>query len=186
MSVTRIATRYAKSLIELAVEQGKLPQVHADVNTLAEAVKNRDLYLLLKSPIISNDKKNAALNALFGGKFDTLTMAYLNLLVNKNRESYLTEIAAEFLTQYKVMQGITTVKVTTATPLTEDVLKDLKSKMLSSGVTNPHLEVEAVVNPDLIGGFVLEFDNKRYDASVANKLVELKSSFSKNLYIKEF
>ena len=56
MSVTRIATRYAKSLIELAIEQGKLEQVHTDVNTLATAVKNRDLYLFLKSPIIHADK----------------------------------------------------------------------------------------------------------------------------------
>lgn len=186
MSVTRIATRYAKSLIELAVEQGKLPEVHADVKTLTEAVKNRDLYLLLKSPIISNDKKNAALQAVFGGQFDPLTMAYMTLLVNKNRESYLAEISAEFLEQYKTLQGITTVKVITATPMTDAVLHDLKARLLSSGVTNPHLDVQTVVDPELIGGFVLEFDNKRYDASIANKLAELKSTFNKNLYIREF
>lgn len=186
MSVTRIATRYAKSLIDLAIEQGKLPQVNADVNTLAVAVKNRDLYMMLKSPIISNDKKNAALNALFGSSMDGLTMAYLSLLVNKNRESYLPEIAAEFTTQYKVMQGITSVKVITAAPLSDAVLTDLKARLLASGVTNAHLDLDIKVDPELIGGFVLEFDNKRYDASVVNKLTELKSEFTKNLYVKEF
>ena len=186
MSVTRIATRYAKSLIDLAIEQGKLPQVNADVNTLAAAAKNRDLQMMLKSPIISNDKKNAVLKALFGSSMDSLTMAYLTLLVNKNREGYLPEIAAEFTEQYKVMQGITSVKVITAVPLSDSVLADLKARLLASGVTNAHLDIETKVDPELIGGFVLEFDNKRYDASVAAKLAELKSEFTKNLYVKEF
>lgn len=186
MSVTRIATRYAKSLIDLAIEQGKLAQVSTDVHTLAAAAKNRDLYLLLKSPIVSNDKKNAALNALFGGKIDNLTMAYLTLLVNKNREGYLPEIAAEFVAQYKAMQGITSVKVISAEPLSDAVVADLKARMLASGVTNSNLDIETSVDSDIIGGFVLEFDNKRYDASVVSKLASLKSEFTKNLYIKEF
>lgn len=186
MSVTRIATRYAKSLIELAVEQGKLAQVSTDVNTLAAAAKNRDLHLMLKSPIISADRKNAALNALFGSNMDSLTMAYLTLLVNKGREGYLPEIAAEFVAQYKTIQKITTVKVIAAAPISDAVVADLKSRLLASGITHPNLEIVTSVDPDLVGGFVLEFDNKRYDASVANKLAELKAEFTKNLYIKEF
>lgn len=186
MSVTRIATRYAKSLIELAVEQGKLPQVSADVHSLATASKNRDLQLMLKSPIISADRKNAALNALFGKQMDSLTMAYLTLLVNKGREKYLPEIAVEFVSQYKNLQQITSVKVISAAPLSDDVINDLKSHLLSSGITHPNLEIETSIKPSLIGGFVLEFDSKRYDASVANKLAELKADFKKNLYIKEF
>jgi F-type H+-transporting ATPase subunit delta len=117
---------------------------------------------------------------------DPLTMAYLTLLVNKNREGYLPEIAAEFAVQYKAMQGITSVKVTTAAPLSDAVLADLKARLLASGVTNPHLDIETKVDAELVGGFVLEFDNKRYDASVANKLAELKSEFTKNLYVREF
>lgn len=186
MSVTRIATRYAKSLIDLAIEQGKLEQVSNDVNTLKNAVKNRDLFLMLKSPIIHADKKNAVLDALFKGKIEGLTLAYLHLLVNKGREQYLPEIAAEYIAQYKTLRRITSVRVTTAVPLSDAVLADLQQKLLASGVTSENLEIETKTNPDLIGGFVLEFDNKRYDASVAYKLDELKASFSKNLYVKEF
>lgn len=186
MSVTRIATRYAKSLIDLASQQGKLPQVSADVIALAEAAKNRDLHLMLKSPIISPDKKNAALNALFGKQMDSLTMAYLTLLVNKGREMYLPEIAAEFAAQYKVMQKITTVKVISASPLSDNVVDQLKARLLASGITHSNLEIVTSVDPKIIGGFVLEFDNKRYDASIANKLADLKSEFTKNLYIKEY
>lgn len=186
MSVTRIATRYAKSLLELAVEQGKLEQVQADMQTLHAASQNRDLHLFLKSPIIHADKKIAALDALFKGKLDTMTMLYLQLLVNKGREGYLPEITAEFATQYKVMQKITAVTVTSAAPLSEAVLADLRKKLLSSGATSENLDITTKVDPALIGGFVLEFDNKRYDASVAHKLEVLKTQFTKNLYVKEF
>lgn len=186
MSVTRIATRYAKSLIELAVDQNKFEAVSSDMNTLREAAKNRDLYLLLKSPIVHSDKKIAVLDAIFKGKLDSLTIAYLHLLVNKGRESYIPEITAEYVEQYKVMKGITTVRLTTATPVSDVVLDDLRKKIMASGVTTATLDIETKVDPDLIGGFVLEFDNKRYDASAAHKLEELKTQFSKNLYIKEF
>lgn len=186
MSVTRIATRYAKSLIELAVQQDKLAQVQTDVQALQTAVQNRDLYMMLKSPIISNDRKVAAVNALFESKFDSLTMSYLKLLIAKNRENYLPEIAAEFGEQFKTLKKITTVRVTTATPLSDSVLEDLRKKILAAGVTSENLDLQTAVDPDLIGGFVLEFDNKRYDASALHKLEELKAQFSKNLYIKEF
>jgi len=66
------------------------------------------------------------------------------------------------------------------------VLAELKKKLLASGVTSENLDIETEVDPELIGGFVLEFDNKRYDASAAHKLDELRASFSKNLYVKEF
>ncbi|MBX2891904.1 MAG: ATP synthase F1 subunit delta [Saprospiraceae bacterium] len=186
MSVTRIASRYAKSLLDLAVEQGKLEKVSADMNTLGAAVKSRDLYLFLKSPIIHADKKNAALDAIFKDKLDSLTLAYLHLLVNKGREAYVPEIAAAFIAQYKSLKKITTVKVTTASPLSDAVLADLKKKLLESGATAENLDIETTVDPELIGGFVLEFDHKRYDASVAHKLDRLRASFSKNLYVKEF
>lgn len=157
MSVTRIATRYAKSLMELAQEQGKLAQVSADVHTLAEAARNRDLFMMLKSPIIPGDKKIAVMDALFKGNLDSLTMAYLKLLINKGREVYIPEIAAEYVSQYKKLQKITSVTVTTASELSESVLAELKTKLLSSDVTSDNLDVVTKVDPELIGGFVLEF-----------------------------
>ena len=186
MSVTRIATRYAKSLIELAIEQGKLEQVNTDVDTLNAATRNRDLHLMLKSPIIHADKKIAVLDAIFKGRIDALTLSYLHLLVNKGRESYVPEIAAEFVSQYKLLKKITTVTVTSAAPLSDAVLAELKKKLLASDTTSDNLEIVTKTDPALVGGFVLEFDNKRYDASVSHKLDELKSQFMKNLYIKEF
>lgn len=186
MSVTRIATRYAKSLLELAIDRNAVEPVHADMDTLRSAVQNRDLYLMLKSPIVHADKKTAVLHALLEGKINPLTMAYLDLLVNKGREMYLPEIATEFVQQFKKLKRITSVRVISAAPLSDAVLQGLRSKLLASGLTTENLEIETAVDPELIGGFVLEFDNNRYDASVANKLAELRSEFLKNQYVREF
>jgi F-type H+-transporting ATPase subunit delta len=186
MSATRIATRYAKSLLDLAISQGKLEQVHTDMQYLSAAVKNRDLYLLLKNPVIPNDKKNTILGVLFKDKVSDLASTYMKLLVQKNREMYLPEIAAEFEAQYSNLRKISSVRVTTAAPLNDQSLADLQKQLLASGALMENVNIEAKVDPDLIGGFVLEFDNKRYDASVSHKLEQLKAEFSKNLYVKEF
>ncbi len=186
MSSIRIATRYAKSLLELAVEQGKLEQVYTDLNFLQSATKNREFALVLKSPIIKPDKKTALLESIFGGKIDVLTMTYLRLLVSKNREMHLPEIVDEFTAQYKRLKKITSICVVTATPMSADVMNDLRNKLLASDLTSDNVEIETKIDPTLIGGFVLEFDNKRYDASVAHKLEQMKKEFTKNLYVKEF
>jgi len=76
MSVTRIASRYAKSLLDLATEQGKVDKVLEDMKTFNEAAAQRDFELVLKSPIIKSDKKQAILKEIFGGQFDELTMIF--------------------------------------------------------------------------------------------------------------
>ena len=186
MSVTRIATRYAKSLLQLAVEQNKLEAVYSDVQQLNAVVAHRDLLMMLKSPIVNADKKIAVMDALFQQRVDGLTIAYIHLLINKGREVFLPEIVTEFIAQYKVMKHITTVKVTSAAPLSPEVLSTLEAKLKESSATFNNIEIETSIDPKLIGGFVVQFDDKRFDASVSNKLKELKSEFEKNFYIKQF
>ena len=73
-----------------------------------------------------------------------------------------------------------------AAEMPDEVLDAIKGKIKASGIAQENLQIETVLDPKLLGGFVLEFDNKRYDASALHKLNQLKSEFSKNLYIKEF
>jgi F-type H+-transporting ATPase subunit delta len=183
MSVQRIASRYAKSLIELAVEQGKLETILEDVNSFRKATKHRDFYLLIKSPVVSASKKLSIFEALFQGKYDELTLAFLRILVTKGRESYLPEIADEFIDQYKKLKHITTVKVRTATPLSEATLKAIREKLQSSQVTDDHIELITEVDENLIGGLILEFEDKIYDASVIHKLEKMHRKFGDNLYV---
>jgi F-type H+-transporting ATPase subunit delta len=183
MSVsTRVAGRYAKSLIDLAAERGNLQSVVGDIEYLNQAMKNRDLYLMLKSPIINSDKKESIMKIIFGSKFSETTMAFINICIAKGREDILPEMSDEFLAINKKMKGISTVKVTTATPLSMDMLEAIRQKLIASSDTLKNVDIETVVNPDLIGGYVIEFDDKLYDSSVAHKLETLKKEFKGNIY----
>lgn len=177
MSVQRIAGRYAKSLIDLSLEQNKLERIVEDVKSFKQVSQNREFYMLVKSPIVQASKKQAIVKALFDGKYDELTMSFLQLLIQKGRESYLPEIANEFIAQYKSIKHITTVKITTAKPMGAAAIEALRKQLEASSQTDASVEIETAVDPDLIGGFVLEFDGKIYDSSVAQKLDELRRQF---------
>lgn len=187
MKNLRVATRYAKSLLDLAQEQNKLEAIKSDMDTFQQMLKSRDFYLLLKSPIINPSKKRAALDAILGkANFDQLTTAFANILVDKGREANLPEIVDAFLVQYKAFKNITAVKITSATALSEAQLADIKSKLVGAGKTEVDVEIATKVDPSLIGGFVLEFDGKVYDASVAQKLKDLRKDFSQpNVYVSQ-
>ena len=178
MSAQRIAARYAKSLVDLALDQDKLERVMEDVSHFQEATKVRDLQLMLKSPIIHGSTKGRIFKALFAEHYDPLTMAFLDIIVRKGRESFLEDIAGAFVDQYRDIKQISAVKVTTAVPLDAARLEQIKEKIISSGVTYPNIDLETAVDPSIMGGFVLEFEDKLYDASVMRQLDELRKEFS--------
>ncbi len=185
MSAQRIASRYAKSLIDLSREKGKLERVLEDVESFRQVAKNRDFALLLKSPVVKADTKERIFNQLFGGKYDEITLAFLRILLRKGREALLIEIANEFDLQYKVIKHITTVKLTTAVKLSDEAVKAIHAKLLASNTTDQNVELTTEVDPDIIGGFVIEFGDRLYDASVAHKLEQMKKNFKGNLYISQ-
>ena len=182
MSVKRIASRYAKSLLDLSNESKNLDTVFKDMQSLQEAVKNRDLYLMLKSPIINAKKKKDIVQKIFGAGFDKMTMGFMNIIITKGRESYLPEIANEFVEQYNDLKSISTAILTSATPLSADALASIKAKLLASNITNESVEIATKVDPNILGGFIIEIGDKLYDASVAHKLETLKKQFVGNVY----
>ncbi len=184
MSVTRIASRYAKSLIELAQDQGKLEVVKEDIATFKQVLGNRDFELLIKSPIIQGDKKQSIFKRIFSGKIDTLTESFFDIVIRKGRESVLVDITEAFEDQYRGLKNITKAKVTTATQMTPAQLAKIKAGLLGMDIVKGSVELECEVDPNLIGGFVLEIEDKLYDASVKNKLAQLKKEILDNTLIK--
>ena len=178
MGSSRIAERYAKSLIELAQEQGKLDRIMSDVEHFLSATKVRDFALLLKSPIVNSLKKAAIFKALFGDKFDEMTFTFLNIVLRKGREINLPDIATEFVSQYNKINQISEVTVRTATELTDDQLSQLKAKIKESGLTLENIDLHTKIDPSILGGFIIEIGDNRYDASVKHKLEEMRKAFS--------
>lgn len=181
----RLAGRYAKSLIDLAVERNYLEEVYKDMLYLQAVCKaSREFVVLLKSPVIPIDRKSKALTAVTAGKISELTAAFNKLLISKNREFYLPEIVDAFIDQYNAIKGIHKVKLTTAAAVSDDVKKAIVSK-ITNETSLEHIELESVVKEELIGGFILEFNNNRVDASIQRDLKDLKAQFDKNIYVQQ-
>lgn len=184
MSAIRIANRYAKSLLDLAIELNALEKIHGDVVVLQNTInENRPLYLLLKSPIIKEDKKKSILLEIFGGKVDELTEKFIRIIIDKRRERHLPEILKAFIGQYNQEKHITPVKISSATPLNEEN-KARIAQLMKDGFGKETLEITEEVDPALLGGFILKFEDKLYNASIAHKLEEMQQEFNSNQYVK--
>jgi F-type H+-transporting ATPase subunit delta len=179
----RLASRYAKSLLDLAVEQNAVEGTLQDIHTLDSlCVQSRDFANMLRSPIIKADKKQDIINAVIGSKLTPLVQSFVKLMVNKGRESNMPEIATAFISQYKEMKNIKTVKLTLAAPVSDAVKKTI-IKRITGDVPDSQVEVKEVINPDIIGGFILQLDDKLIDASVRRDLNDVKTQFQKNIYV---
>jgi F-type H+-transporting ATPase subunit delta len=112
-------------------------------------------------------------------------MAFIDILTKKNREPLLPEIAREFHNAYNVHKGVGKAKVTTTVPMDAKTRAEFEAivRKLSN---RKEVELEEKVDKDLIGGFVLNVEDKQIDASIRNSLKKLKLKFSENPYIKEF
>ena len=178
MSVQRIASWYAKSLLDLAIDRNEVDLVLQDMNYVKAALKSRDLFLMIKSPIVSSDKKLSIFRKIFDGKIQKMTSSFFEIMTRKSRENHLPEIVDSFIEQYKAYRQISTVIIKTAVPLSESALNAIKEKLAASPDTMKNLELDVVVDPALLGGFTLEFEGKQYDSSIASKLKELRKQFS--------
>lgn len=183
MQNPRLAGRYARSIIDLAIEKDQLDVVYADMQYLEALCKaSKEFVGLLKSPIVKADKKQAVLDAVTKGKLSAVTEGFNKLLVLKNRENVLPEIVTAFIEQYNVIKGIHKVKLTTAQPLTEVMKASILGK-ITSETTMQNVELETLTNEELVGGFVLEYNNNLVDASILRDLKDIKKQFTNNEFV---
>ncbi len=183
MQNPRLATRYAKSLIELAVEQKQLEAVFADMQYIKALCKeSRDFENVLRSPIIKADKKQAIVDNVIKNKITALTIAFIQLIIKKSRESFLPEIANAFIEQYHTIKNIHTVKLTTAVAIGDNVKKSIQQK-IQQETAFQNIQIEEQVKEELLGGFMLEFNNNLVDASILRDLKDVKKQFMENIYV---
>lgn len=185
MADSRAASRYIKSLLGLAVEKKVLEDVHRDMLLFSDAIaKSRQFELLLLSPVIKHDQKLEILKRIFQGKVHSLTMAFFEIITRKNREPILASVAKEFHNAYNEYKGIGRATVTTAIPLDANTRAEFE-KLVKAYSEKKEIELLERVDPELIGGFVLNVGDRQVDASVRSKIKALKVKFSENPYIKE-
>lgn len=185
MEYSKAASRYVKSLLGLAVERNALEEVHRDMLLFSQVGRDsRDFEVLLQSPVINHEKKLAILQAIFKGKIHSLTSAFFEIIVRKNREPILLAIASEFHNAYNEYKGIGRATVTTAIPLDAKMRAEF-DKLVRQYSDKKQIELIERVDPELIGGFILNVGDRQVDASIRSKIKTLKVKFSQNPFIKE-
>lgn len=185
MSEYRIASRYAKSLLDLADEQGVLEDVNKDMLLFSQLVEeNRDFLLLLKSPVVAHDKKLKVLKQVFEGRVNSLTLGIFDIITRKHREAFLPAIAKEFHHQYNTKRSIAEATVTTTFPIDQKLRGEFEAVVKK--ISGKQVELKEIVDESLIGGFILKIGDRQIDDSINSRLKALKLEFSKNPYVKEF
>lgn len=177
-----VAARYAKSLLDLAKEQGNVAQIKQDMDLLANTMAgSRDLRLMLRNPIVKHDKKFSILTAIFQGKVSDMLMRFFQILTSKNREAALEHIGEEFLAQYNAAMGVQVAEVTSATPLTPATRAEIE-RMVKQQTGLADVSLTEKVDASLIGGFVLRVGDQQIDDSVKGNLRRLRTSLTDTTY----
>ena len=185
MKAGRIANRYAKALFELAIEKNALEEIYKDALNITDLVKNvKELRQLLLSAVIPQSKKTAVFKEVFANTVHPITLNFLLILIGKRRENIVVEVVQEFIALFKEYKNIVTVHLKTASKMDVRLYSEIKERMEKELKLKVEL-VETVV-PDLLGGFVLTYNDKQYDASIRKNILRLKKEYNINIYESKF
>ena len=182
----KVASRYAKSLLLISIEENALEELHKDMQLVNDVCNaNHELVLLLKSPIVRIDKKAAILNEIFIKNVSQIASSFISIILHKKREGLLGDIASAFIDTYKIHQNIKTAQVTSAVPLSQ-AQNDKIVALIKSSYDSETVDLKEVVDESIIGGMIVRVGDKQIDESIKRKLVNLEMEFDENPYVKEF
>jgi len=174
--MSRAAIRYAKAIIDIAQSSGKSDDVNNDMMSIVKAItESPELKHFLTSPIIKMEVKKSAISEIFSS-VQAETNSLFHLLFENKRFEILQEIAIQYNRLFDESNGIEIAKVTTAFPITPE----LETKVLAKigEFSNKKITINNIIDPEIIGGFILRIGDQQYNASVASKLSKLKREFS--------
>lgn len=176
MAIVKNSIPYAKALFNLSVEKKNSAEIKADALLLLNLVQtNNEFKDIIKNPTNSSHTLKELFKKLFSGKVQNDTLSFLDLLIQKGRINQLGSIAEAIIFMINQSENIAQVKLTTASAVSDTEKAQIASQFLG----NRKFEIENTVNPNIIGGFILEFDNKILDNSIANQLQTLKNNLTK-------
>ena len=169
MEIGVISVRYARALLKSATELKIEDKVYQEMLTLSQSfIKVPQLRFTIENPMLEKNQKKSLLVTASGGNIAPLTKRFIDLVVDNDRESTIHFMAASYVTLYRKHNNITRGRLITAVPVTPQIEKKMRQKVESR--TNGTVEFQTEVNPEIIGGYILEYDTYRLDASIQNQL----------------
>lgn len=179
MLTSKVAKRYAQGLLDFTQESGNTTSMFAEMKDVVKIMKDsKELRNFFASPIIDSKKKTSAANQIFA-QFSPVAQNLVTLVIRQGRESHLEDIAQEFINKVEDLEGVQRVTLTVASELsaknTEEIIKS--SSLVDQ---TKRYDLKVVVNPDIIGGYVLRVGDQQVDASIRTKLNQVKKEFQLN------
>lgn len=169
MDIGVISVRYTRALLKRSVEAKNEDQVYKEMAQIAKSyIDVPELKHTIDNPMLANTTKQRLLQTAAGEKVSELTQNFIKIVLKEGRESIMQFMANSFVTLYRQHKNVISGKLITAAPVSADIQNRMKQMVMSN--TNGTVEFETEVNPDIIGGFILEYDTYRMDASVKSKL----------------
>jgi F-type H+-transporting ATPase subunit delta len=170
--VEEIAQVYARSLFEVARDQGKIDEVREQLSELADALEqDRSLSTFFFSPYFSTEEKKEGLHKAIDGA-EPIFLNFLELLLEKHRMPVIYRIRGDYEKLWREENKLLSVQVTSAIELDDEVVKNLSDRIAEQ--TDRKIDVTTRVEPDILGGIVLQVGNSILDASIRNRLEQLR------------
>lgn len=178
MDLGVISVRYARALLKSATEQKLENQVYKEMQTLAKSfVDVPELRFTIDNPILAKERKAVLLLTACGSSVSELTQKFVHLVLREGRENTLQFMATSYITLYRKQKNIIRGTLTTAVPVSANTGK--RMQQMVEAKTQGTVEFNTQVDPDIIGGFILEYDTYRMDASVRSKLNKILVALNK-------
>lgn len=179
MLTSKVAKRYAQGLLNFTQESGDTDSVFTEMGDIVKTIeKSKELQSFFASPIIDVKKKVSIALEIFKD-FSPVTKSMLQLIIKQGRESQMQNIAQEYINKVEDMNGVQRITITSASALSsENISNILKSSELVNH--DNKFDVKSVINPEILGGYILRVGDQQVDASVKSKLSKLKKEFQLN------
>ena len=176
MAGTRAAIRYAKAILDQANGLNATDMVQEDMKLIASTVaSNQELELFISNPILNVEAKNDALSEIFVNTH-AVTKSLFRLLLENKRFELLHDISVEFSKLYDESKGIQHAEVTTAFTMDQALEEKVMAKIRT--FSDKKIIIKNIVDPAIIGGFIIRIGDQQYNASIANSLHTLKRELS--------
>ena len=173
---SQINIRYAKSLFLLAEEKNISDEIKKDMELILQWLQEyEDIKVILEHPVLKPSKKYQILSDLLKDKVNAYTLSLLKLIIKNKRENHLKNICLDYIDIFKKQKGIRTAVLTTAFELTRTHKANLKKSI--ENIFSAEVELKTKVHKELLGGMLIQVDDKQLDLSVAGQVQKLRNQF---------
>jgi F-type H+-transporting ATPase subunit delta len=179
MLTSKVAKRYAQGLLDFTNETSQTATVFSEMKDVVKVmIESKDLNKFFLTPYIDSKKKIEVASEIFKG-FSQSSQNLIKLVIKQGRESQLKNIAQEFINKVEDINGIQRLTLTTATEISNANIEEiLKSSNLVN--TSENFDLKRIINPEILGGYILRVGDQQIDASVKTKLNQVKKGFQLN------